>query len=224
VFAIRLLPGSEQCDGDAGEPARQSEVQHLSLAVGALTETRARSLIANNVECSSVGRRGGKYHRSEQMPEITADDTGRTADQARETAAEEAAGSSLKKCPTIRTDRSAAMTSYRADFMNEFARNRQVHKVCQRSIVRSACGPEQVSVAAKTHFAKARRHSRLADSCRDDRSGAGRRRPGFRYRCACHGSTIGRKTNGCRERRMQRNSAQAQGALPTFAINVMPYQ
>lgn len=98
---------------------------------------------------------GGKYHRSEQMPEITADDTERTADHARETAAEEAAGSSLKKCPTIRTDRSAAMPSYRVDFMNEFARNRRVHKVCQRSIVvRSARSPEQAGEAAKTHFAR----------------------------------------------------------------------
>lgn len=47
------------------------------------------------------------------------------------------------------------MTSYRVDFMNEFARNRRVHKVCQRSIVvRSACSPEQAGEAAKTHFAR----------------------------------------------------------------------
>ena len=47
------------------------------------------------------------------------------------------------------------MTSYRVDFMNEFARNRRVHKVCQRSIiVRSACSPEQAGEAAKAHFAR----------------------------------------------------------------------
>jgi hypothetical protein len=47
------------------------------------------------------------------------------------------------------------MTSYRVDFMNEFARNRRVHKVCQRSIVvRSASSPEQAGEAAKTHFAR----------------------------------------------------------------------
>jgi hypothetical protein len=47
------------------------------------------------------------------------------------------------------------LTSYRVDFTNEFARNRRVHKVCQRSIiVRSACGPEQAGEAAKTHFAR----------------------------------------------------------------------
>jgi hypothetical protein len=46
------------------------------------------------------------------------------------------------------------MTRYRVDFMNEFARNRRVPKVCQRSIVvRSACSPEQAGEAAKTHFA-----------------------------------------------------------------------
>jgi hypothetical protein len=43
----------------------------------------------------------GKYHRSEQMPERTADDTERTEDEARETAAEEAAGSSVKEGPTM---------------------------------------------------------------------------------------------------------------------------
>lgn len=47
------------------------------------------------------------------------------------------------------------MPSYRVDFMNEFARNRRVHKVCQRSIVvRSARSPEQAGEAAKTHFAR----------------------------------------------------------------------
>ena len=47
------------------------------------------------------------------------------------------------------------MTSYRVDFMNEFARNRRIHKVCQRSIVvRSARSPEQAGEAAKTHFAR----------------------------------------------------------------------
>jgi hypothetical protein len=47
------------------------------------------------------------------------------------------------------------MTSYRVDFMNEFARNRRVHKVCQRSIVvRSARSPEQAGETAKTHFAR----------------------------------------------------------------------
>jgi hypothetical protein len=46
------------------------------------------------------------------------------------------------------------MTSYRVDFMNEFARNRRVHKVCQRSVVvRSARSPEQAGEAAKTLFA-----------------------------------------------------------------------
>ncbi len=47
------------------------------------------------------------------------------------------------------------MPSYRVDFMNEFARNSQVHKVCQRSIVvRSARSPEQAGEAAKTDFAR----------------------------------------------------------------------
>jgi hypothetical protein len=47
------------------------------------------------------------------------------------------------------------MTSYRVNFMNEFARNRRVHKVCQRSIVvRSARSSEQAAEAAKAHFAK----------------------------------------------------------------------
>ena len=47
------------------------------------------------------------------------------------------------------------MASYRVDFMNEFARNRRVHKVCQRSIVvRSARSPEQAGEAAKAHFAR----------------------------------------------------------------------
>jgi hypothetical protein len=47
------------------------------------------------------------------------------------------------------------MSSYRVDFMNEFARNRRVHKVCQRSIVvRSARSPEQAAEAAKAHFAR----------------------------------------------------------------------
>jgi hypothetical protein len=48
-----------------------------------------------------------------------------------------------------------AMTSYRVDFMNEFARNSRVHKVCQRSIVvGSARSPEQAGEAAKTDFAR----------------------------------------------------------------------
>jgi hypothetical protein len=47
------------------------------------------------------------------------------------------------------------MTSYRVDFMNEFARNRRIHEVCQRSIVvRSAPSPEQAGETAKTHFAR----------------------------------------------------------------------
>jgi hypothetical protein len=156
VFAIGLLPGLEQRDGEAGEPARKFEVQHLSLAVGALTETRARSLMGNNVQCSSAGRPGAasittrsRCLREQQMT--------RSEQQTRhgKPAAEEAAGSSLKKCPTSRTDRSAAMPSYRVDFMNEFARNSQVHKVCQRSIVvRSARSPEQAGEAAKTDFAR----------------------------------------------------------------------
>jgi hypothetical protein len=98
---------------------------------------------------------GGKYRRSRQMPERTADDTERQQTRHGKPAAEEAAGSSLKKCPIIRTDRSAPMTSYRVDFMNEFARNTRIHKVCQCSIVvRSARSPEQAGEAAKTHFAR----------------------------------------------------------------------
>ena len=51
---------------------------------------------------------GGKYHRSEQMSERTADDTEREQQTRHgKPAAEEATGSFLKKCPTIRTDRSA---------------------------------------------------------------------------------------------------------------------
>jgi hypothetical protein len=50
------------------------------------------------------------------------------------------------------------MTSYRVDFMNEFARNRRVHKVCQRSIVvRSARSPEEAGETAKTYFARLER-------------------------------------------------------------------
>jgi hypothetical protein len=35
------------------------------------------------------------------------------------------------------------MTSYRVDFMNNFARNRRVHKVCQRSIVVRSAVPNR---------------------------------------------------------------------------------
>jgi hypothetical protein len=80
------------------------------------------------------------------------------------------------------------MTSYRVDFMNEFARNRRVHKVCQRSIVvRSACSPEQAAETAKTHFAR-------LEGIRDWRIHAAtievvpvEDQSGFRYKCACHG-------------------------------------
>jgi hypothetical protein len=135
-------------------------------------------------------------------------------------AVEEAAGSFLKKCPTNRTDRSATMTSYRVNFMNEFARNRRVHKVCQRSIVvRSARSSEQAAEAAKAHFAKLEGHSRLTDSCRDDRGGAVRKRSGFGYKCARHGSAIKRRTSALGDRRLLRNSAQAQGGLPALAFD-----
>jgi hypothetical protein len=80
------------------------------------------------------------------------------------------------------------MTSYRVDFMNEFARNRRVHKVCQRSIVvRSACCPEQAAETAKTHFAR-------LEGIRDWRIHAAtievvpvEDQSGFRYKCACPG-------------------------------------
>jgi hypothetical protein len=61
----------------------------------------------------------------------------------------------LEEMPNHSNESERAMTSYRVDFMNEFARNRRVHKVCQRSIVvRSARSPEQAGEAAKTHFAR----------------------------------------------------------------------
>ncbi|MGC2201065.1 MAG: hypothetical protein WA633_13100 [Stellaceae bacterium] len=46
------------------------------------------------------------------------------------------------------------MTSYRVDFINQFARYDKVYKVCQRSIVVSAASREEATETAKKRFAE----------------------------------------------------------------------
>lgn len=43
---------------------------------------------------------------------------------------------------------------YRVDFFNTFARNQRIHKVCQRSIIASACCAEEAREIAEARFAE----------------------------------------------------------------------
>lgn len=45
-------------------------------------------------------------------------------------------------------------SSYRVDFFNTFARNEKIHKVCQRSIITSACCAEEAREIAEARFAE----------------------------------------------------------------------
>jgi hypothetical protein len=45
-------------------------------------------------------------------------------------------------------------SSYRVDFFNTFARNEKIHKVCQRSIITSACCAEEARAIAAARFAE----------------------------------------------------------------------
>jgi hypothetical protein len=112
------------------------------------------------------------------------------------------------------------MTSYRVDFMNEFARNRRIHKVCQRSIVvRSARSPEQAGEAAKTHFAKLegirdwRIHAATIEvvPIEDDRVSE--------MNVPAIDLPSGGKPALSGDRRMLRKTAQAQGTLPALAFD-----